>query len=118
MAVDVTEARQAIQELLMPTVCTIHIPASLVSDGGGGMQEVPGAIRTSTCSFSAVRDEAFAFSSDTVAERGRYRLGLPIDIEVPVGAHVDIAGRRFRAVWTPPLSGLGLKRIVGLVEDR
>ena len=49
-------------------------------------------------------------------ERGSYRLKLPRVAAISATSQVIFHGRRYRVVWTPPLTNIGLTRLVGL-ED-
>lgn len=114
MSIDLTSARAAVVSELMPDTYSITRTTS-ISDGGGGFTEGTTTTLTGPCGF-AVNNGQLEQSGDQVQQRGSYRIRVPIDADIRPTDPIQIFGRTFRIVWTPPVSALSLFRRIGLEE--
>lgn len=111
--IDLSGARQAVVDELMPDTYTIH-RATQVADGGGGFVDGPTTTLSGPCGFAA--NDGRTEQGDQVVQRGTYRLRVPVDADIRPTDQVVVFGRTFRIVWTPPVSALSLFRRIGLEE--
>lgn len=114
MSIDLTSARQAVVDNLMPDTYTITRVAQ-VSDGGGGFIDGAPTVLTGPCGFT-IADGRLDESGAQILQRGSYRLRVPINADIKPTDTPVIFGRTFRIVWTPPVHGLALFRRLGLEE--
>ena len=105
--------------------CTLLRPRTLDDLAGGTYPDPDGpeAIGPLPCAFLAVSGEEA--TRDLVAERGRYRVYLAVDLRHPeTNAPLDITGidqitvlgTTYEVVWTPPAAATALLQIIGLKE--
>ena len=109
---DFTEPREDAAAYLLFDRCTI-VTITSGTDAGGAPTESETSV-TSACAFNQA--SARELQGDVVKERGSYRLKLPRVAAISATSQVIFHGRRYRVVWTPPLTNIGLTRLVGL-ED-
>lgn len=118
-------ARAMANQWLLRDACTLIQPRTIDDLAGGSYPDPDGPERIGplACSFLAVSgDEA---TRELIAERGRYRVYLPIELRHPeTGDALDVAsidaievlGTTYQVVWTPPAAAGALLRTVGLKE--
>lgn len=116
MALDLADARAAMQLYLMPDAATITTPGAPISNGRGGTTPGPATTANTVCSVSAVSGEEAA--EPIAAVRGRYRISFPYGTVISESAIVATLSRRFTVKWAPPTGGLDLDRTVGAEELR
>ena len=121
----IAAGRRIAERFSLRDTCMLLRPRT-IDDGAGGSEpdpDGPEAIGPLACSFLAVSgDEATA---DLIAERGRYRVYLAVDLrhpetgdalELASSDQVTVLGTTYDVVWTPPPHALALLRTVGLKE--
>lgn len=118
-------ARALANQWLLVDTCTIVRPRTLDDLAGGSYPDPAGPERIGplACSFLAVSgDEA---TRELIAERGRYRVYLPVDLRHPttqaaievLGTDaIEVLGTTYQVVWTPPPAAGALLRTIGLKE--
>lgn len=124
-ALDMSAARRMADRWLLGDTCTLIQPRT-IDDLAGGSYPDPGGperIGPLACSFLAVSgDEA---TRELIAERGRYRVYLPIDLHHPETQEpldvasidaIEVLGTPYQVVWTPPAAAGALLRTIGLKE--
>jgi hypothetical protein len=104
MPINVDSARTALQDAFMGRTL------ALVRDG---------LTQTSVCGLSP-RSGSTQRGDAADVERGEYRLTLPATstLVLITGETVTIDARRFRVVWAPAASNLGLTTQYGVTEVR
>ena len=113
-SIDLTSARQAVVDNLMPDTYTITRVAE-VPDGGGGFTAGTAATLSGVCGFTtnSGREEQ---NGDQLQQRGTYRMRVPVDADIQPTDLPVLFGRVFRIVWTPPVHSLALFKRIGLEE--
>lgn len=96
---------------------TILHPRRL-DDGAGSTKPDPaGPVRVgpieATFSTGSGRE---AQTTDQIAQRGSYRLRLPIQTTIDETDQVEIGSRVYNVVWAPPITPTSLSRVVGIEE--
>lgn len=114
MSLDLTDARAAFQEFMLPDEAVVTVPGVPTSDGGGSSTPGTPTTFTSPCAVNPVSGNETAEA--VVKVRGAYRIDLPWATAITEGATIAALGRRFRVVWAPPAGGLDLARTVGATE--
>jgi hypothetical protein len=102
----------------MQNSCMIVRPV-LVDDGAGNTNphpDGPERFGPFPCSFNSQGGDE-AEDGDQVAEHGDYQIGMPIDTpEVLATDEIELLGRTYQVVWTPPIEAMSTERTVGLIE--
>lgn len=118
MAIDLSDARGAYQASLMGDTYIVIRPR-VIDDGAGGTKPHPdGPLRLGPrpCGFGVNTVRNAETSGDQVEHRGSYKLKILITDDVGATDQVEYRGVTYNVVWTPPISNLSLRRVVGLEE--
>jgi hypothetical protein len=124
MAIDMIGSRSAAQAYLMGDECYLLRPTPTDDGAGGVVPGQPTRIGPLICGFAAASGNEQDVA-DQVAQRGSYRLRLPIEIADPDTGNsitlaetdqIEIFGRVYAITWLPPVHALSLFRKVGLEE--
>jgi hypothetical protein len=117
MPLDLTSARQTVQQNFFGDQVTILRPR-LLDDGAGGSYPDPAGperIGPILGKLTAI----WGLETQTQVDidvRSGYRLSLPIGTDIRLTDQVEIVGRVFNVVWTPPAGAMSLVLRVGLQE--
>jgi hypothetical protein len=126
VGIDMASPRASAEAYLMGDSCYLLRPRLIDNGKGGTKMDPAGPLRIGPfiCGFGAVsgREQNVA---DQIAQRGSYRLRLPIELLDPNTGDVitlaetdqfEVFARIYDVKWLPPIAALSLFRKVGLEE--
>jgi head-tail adaptor len=102
-----------VDEAAMPDTCSV-LSTVEGPDGKGGIAKTVTRTDHVPCRFHAISgNEQVAYQ---VAQRGAYRITIPLRYPVSAASRILYKGRVYDVVWTPPLTGYSTSRLIGLNE--
>jgi SPP1 family predicted phage head-tail adaptor len=102
-----------VDEAAMPDTCSL-LSTVEAADGKGGIVKTVTRTDNVPCRFTSMSgNEQVAYQ---VAQRGAYRIHIPLRYTVSAASHILYKGRVYDVVWTPPLTGYSTSRLIGLNE--